>query len=316
MKANVNVNVTVTPRHARLSRREAALAMSGLALASANRVEAGGTPAAPRRVRRLFVDGEWGQIHARMARPEGRVRHPPIVCLHQTPLSSRMFASVLGELAVDRVAIAIDTPGYGESEPPPGPPEIADYARVLLAAVRLISSTRDSDSIDILGYHTGTIMGVEIARQQPAAVRRLVLSSMPVFDPARRAELLKSFEPDPITEDGAHILKPWKSGVAGRGPGQTMEMTHRNYTEKLRADPEKSYWALRALARYAIEDALPRLRQPILLLQSKDTLYEHAAKAKQLQPNAIIVERIDLGNGLFDVDPKGTAAAVLSFLNA
>ena len=53
-----------------------------------------------------------------------------------------------------------------------------------------------------------------------------------------------------------------------------------------------------------------RLAEPLLLED------EHAAKAKQLQPNAIIVERIDLGNGLFDVDPKGTAAAVLSFLNA
>jgi hypothetical protein len=29
-----------------------------------------------------------------------------------------------------------------------------------------------------------------------------------------------------------------------------------------------------------------------------------------------MVERADLGNGLFDVDPKGIASAVLSFLNS
>ena len=122
--------------------------------------------------------------------------------------------------------------------------------------------------------------------------------------------------PDPITEDGAHILKPWKSGIAGRGPGQTLEMTHRNYTEKLRADPQTSFWALQALARYPIEEALPKVMQLIMLLRSKDTLYDHAIAAKQLQPRIEIVERTDLGNGLFDVDPKGIATAVLSFLNS
>lgn len=267
------------------------------------------------RVRRVFVDGDWGQVHARVAQPLGPAKRPPILCLHQTPLSSRMFASVLGDLAVDRLAIAIDTPGYGESEAPPSPPEIADYARVLLGtALTLVGRT--ASSIDVLGYHTGTIMAVEMAIREPKRIRRLVLSSMPIFDPPRRAELLKGFVPDPITEDGAHILKPWKSGVAGRGPGQTLEMTHRNYSEKLRADPEKSYWALQALARYPVEEALPKVTQRILLLRSKDTLYDHALAARQLQPRIEMVERTDLGNGLFDVDPKGIAAAVLAFLNS
>jgi pimeloyl-ACP methyl ester carboxylesterase len=300
-----------------ISRREAALEIAGLAitrLGSSGSVEASPTNP-PSKAKRVFVDGLWGQIHARVATPSGRATKPPIVCLHQTPLSSRMFANILGELAVDRLAIAIDTPGYGESEAPPKPPEIADYARVLMAAATTLIGGPKGLPVDVFGYHTGTIMGVEMAIQQPKGVRRLATSSMPIFDPARRIELLKTFEPDPITEDGMHILKPWKSAVAGRGPGQTMEMTHRNYTEKLRSDPDKSYWALQALARYPIEEALPRVSQPIFILQSKDTLYDHPALAKRLQPRIEIVERVDLGNGLFDVDPKGIAAAVLRFLN-
>jgi pimeloyl-ACP methyl ester carboxylesterase len=300
-----------------ITRRQAAQGITGLALAALGPPESGASEPQPgASPRRVFVDGTWGQIHARVATPRGLATKPPIVCLHQTPLSSRMFASILGELAVDRLAIAIDTPGYGESMAPPGPPEIADYARVLLAAAQALSGRRPGAPVDILGYHTGTIMGVEMAIREPKSVRRLVLSSMPIFDPARRAELLETFVPDPITEDGLHILKPWKSAVAGRGPGQTLEMTHRNYTEKLRADPDKSYWALQALARYPIEDSLLGLTQPILILQSKDTLYDHAALARRLQPRIEIVERVDLGNGLFDVDPRGIAASVLSFLNA
>lgn len=298
-----------------VTRREATRRVATLALGTLALPASAAAPESKARVKRVFVDGAWGQVHARVAQPLGPARKPPIVCLHQTPLSSRMFATILADLAVDRVAIALDTPGYGESDPPPSPPEIGDYARVLFGAARALIE-RNPGPIDLLGYHTGTIMAVEMAIAEPKNVRRLVLSSMPVFDPARRAELLKGFVPDPITEDGAHILKPWKSGIGGRGPGQTLEMTHRNYTEKLRSDPEKSYWALQALARYRIEEALPRVTQPILLLRSKDTLYDHAVAAKQLQPRIEILERADLGNGLFDVDPKGIAAAVLSFLNS
>ena len=298
-----------------ITRRDAARSVAALALGTLALPASIAHAESRARVRRVFVDGPWGQVHARVAQPLRPARKPAIVCLHQTPLSSRMFANLLGDLAMDRMAVAIDTPGYGESDAPPSPPEIADYARVLLGAARTLIG-RTGDAIDVLGYHTGTIMAVEMALREPKSVRRLVLSSMPVFDPARRAELLKGFVPDPITEDGAHILKPWKSGIAGRGPGQTLEMTHRNYTEKLRADPQTSFWALQALARYPIEEALPKVMQPIMLLRSKDTLYDHAIAAKQLQPRIEIVERTDLGNGLFDVDPKGIATAVLSFLNS
>lgn len=298
-----------------ITRRDAARSVAALALGTLALPASAAAAESETKVRRVFVDGAWGQIHARVAQPLGPAKKPPIVCLHQTPLSSRMFANMLGDLAVDRVAIAIDTPGYGESDPPPSPPEIADYARVLLGAARTLIG-RTKGAIDVLGYHTGTIMAVEMAVREPKSIRRLVLSSMPIFDTTRRAELLKGFVPDPITEDGGHILNPWKSGIAGRGPGQTLEMTHRNYSEKLRADPEKSLWALQALARYPIEEALPKVTQPIMLLRSKDTLYDHALAAKQLQPRIEIVERTDLGNGLFDVDPKGIATTVLSFLNS
>ncbi len=50
------------------------------------------------RVRRLFVDGRYGQ-------------------LHQPPLSGRMFSELPPQLGRDRVVNAPDTPGYGEPEP-------------------------------------------------------------------------------------------------------------------------------------------------------------------------------------------------------
>jgi pimeloyl-ACP methyl ester carboxylesterase len=265
----------------------------------------------PGRVRRVFVDGPFGQIHARVARPAGRASKPALVCLHQTPLSSKMFAAALPYLATDRAAIAIDTPGYGESDAPATRPDIAGYASSLHAAARALTT---SSHFDLLGYHTGAVMAVEMALQEPSRVRRLVLASLPLFDPARRKELKAANTPDVPVEDGSHILKPWKSGVAARGPGQTLDLVHRTYVEKLRAEPLKSLWALDALFDYEIERALPRLTLPVTLLRSADSLKDHAEPARRLLPRATLVERLDLGHGLFDVDPEGLSRAILSAL--
>ncbi len=64
----------------------------------------------------------------------------------------------------------------------------------------------------------------------------------------------------------------------------------------------------------SLTQSLPKINQPILIVQSKDTLLDHAALAKRLPPRIRIEERIDLGNGLFYADPKSLASAPLAFL--
>lgn len=292
-------------RRAALRSVVASLALPRLAVSQSN-----GSKAV---VRRTFVDGPWGQVHARVAKPPGELNHPSLLLLHQTPLSSRMFSSVMPFLAHKRVVFAIDLPGYGESDTPHERPTIAGYGTALLDAARALGTT---SVFDVLGYHTGTVLATQMAIQEPKRVRRLVLASVPVFTKEERSNYLKSNKPEPLADDGTHILKPWKSGVAARGPGQTLEMIQRNYAEKLRSDPDKTLWALESLFEYEIEAALRQLKQHVLLLRSGDTLKDHASRAQALLSSPKLLERLDLSYGLFDVDPAGLAREILQFLDS
>ncbi|MCS7001854.1 MAG: alpha/beta hydrolase, partial [Dehalococcoidia bacterium] len=81
-------------------------------------------------VRRAYIDNVYGQLHYRYAFPE-RPTARPLICFHLSPGSGRMYAPLLAAMAIDRVALAPDTPGFGESDPPPAPPTIADYAHAM-----------------------------------------------------------------------------------------------------------------------------------------------------------------------------------------
>jgi hypothetical protein len=77
-------------------------------------------------LRRRYLDGRLGQLHLREARPaRGRLTKSPLVLLHQTPLSGRMFEQLLPLLAVDRLAIAVEASGEGPSCEPSRPSPIS-----------------------------------------------------------------------------------------------------------------------------------------------------------------------------------------------
>ncbi|MBK6598302.1 MAG: hypothetical protein IPG25_10625 [Proteobacteria bacterium] len=70
-------------------------------------------------VRRGYVDGRFGQMHYYIVTPAGATpKHAPIVFFHQNPKSGVEYEFLLSDLGRDRVAIAIDTPGYGGSDRP------------------------------------------------------------------------------------------------------------------------------------------------------------------------------------------------------
>lgn len=72
-----------------------------------------------------YADTAAGQVHFR------RVDGPgiPIILLHRTPISSSSFTRMLGFLAGRNRAIAMDTPGFGQSFRPSGSPSTLDYGR-------------------------------------------------------------------------------------------------------------------------------------------------------------------------------------------
>lgn len=259
--------------------------------------------------RRSFADTRWGQLHVRRAAPAAATgAHPPLVLLHMSPLSGRMFDAVQPRLAADRVVYAPDTPGYGDSDAPPSPPSLEDYADVLGRWIATLG-----EPVDLLGYHTGAAIAVEVARRFPDRVRRLVLVSVPLFPEDTKARL-RSAPPAALREDGSHLLEMWKSTMSVRPAAQSLEQVASTVADK--QAPAHSEWAIRALVDYPLAERLAAVAQPALIVRPKDSLWEGTAQAAKLLPGATLVDRPEWGYGLFDAAPDEIAALVRGHLDA
>src|SRR4030088_2628835 len=102
------------------------------------------------RVRRGYFESRYGQLHVHNAIPPGGgfEEGTSLLGLHHTTGSGRVFERFLALTGPDRSVYAPDTPGFGESDPPPSRPTISDYA----AAVGDFIDTMRFRQIDVLGY--------------------------------------------------------------------------------------------------------------------------------------------------------------------
>jgi pimeloyl-ACP methyl ester carboxylesterase len=268
------------------------------------------TPPGPR-MRRTYFETRFGQLHVHGAMPGGGGfdEATTLVCFHQSPMSGGVFKPLLQIMGRDRSVYAPDTPGFGESDAPTEAPSIADYAG---AMVDFLDAMRFR-KVDLLGYHTGSLIATEVALARPDLVRRVVLIAVPVLDAEERAAFARSPWPVPPAEDGSHVLAEWQRSVQWRGPGVTLEMLSRSCAEKLRNGPN-AWWGANAVMQYAARERLPLLKQPTLVLRPKDDLWEATARARTLLPAARFVDLPEFGFGLFDVAPQAVVDATSGFL--
>lgn len=261
-------------------------------------------------LRRAYLSGPFGQLHIRIAEPlQRRSKRPPLLLFHQTPLSGRMFEKLLPRLADRRVAIAVDTPGYGESDRPAQRPTLAAYGDAILAALAPAYGRR----FDLLGYHTGAAIAVDLAARR-REVRRLVLVSVPLFDAPRRAALLAQLDEgkEPFASDGSHLLGQWSGSFAAKAEAQSIEDIARLVAEKQR--PGRHYeWALRSAMELDLAPLLDAVRQPALVIAPHDGLEAGSAVAAA-RLRARLIDRPDWRYGLFDAAPAELAALINPFL--
>ncbi|MBP6514014.1 MAG: alpha/beta fold hydrolase [Steroidobacteraceae bacterium] len=262
-------------------------------------------------VRREFRDSRLGQVHLRKAAPltgAAQGARTPVVLLHQTPLSGRMFASLLPLLGTDRSVYALDTPGYGESAMPATRPTLEQYAQALGDVLESFG-----EPVDLVGYHTGAGLAVELARLYPARVRRLVLIAMPLLTDEQR-QRFATMEGQAIREDGSHLTEMWKASMGVKPAGQSIEQVAALVGEKQRPY-DRSEWALKSLAEVDLSPHIAALTQPVTFVRPKDGLWEHTARAAALKPGSRLVSREDWVYGLFDADPAGVAAVLRDSLD-
>ena len=111
---------------------------------------------------------------------------PVLVCLHPLPHDGQFFATAAPLLARRRPVLCPDYPAFGDSPPVPEPWTIEGWATVLASGLNSIPT---GNPIDLLGFHTGCLVAVEMALQEPERFGRLVLVDTPYFDPEQRRDL-------------------------------------------------------------------------------------------------------------------------------
>jgi pimeloyl-ACP methyl ester carboxylesterase len=261
-------------------------------------------------LRRAFVDGPFGQIHVWATPPvAGRA---PLVLLHPSPYSGAYYHALMSLMAPGRQLIALDTPGFGASAPPPGPITLGDYAGAFAAALEGLGVA--GPEVDVLGVHTGAMLAVELAVQQPERVRRLVLVGLPFQEPdARTAAFAPMAMAPTLAEDGAHLMTYWTIIAGARSKGVTLVQAQRKFADAMAALPQ-GWRAYEALSQYPAEARIPRVRQPVLLLLINEALRARTLAAAPLFSHAELIDLPDLDRDAFEVAPEVIARVTQDFL--
>jgi len=257
-------------------------------------------------VRRRFCDTRLGQVHVVEA---GAGAATPLLLLHQTPRSVDEFAEAIPLLAATRRVIAIDTPGYGCSDRVPGRPGIEDYAAAVLEVLDALGVERAV----VVGHHTGAVIAVELAAATPGRVERVVLSGPVYTDAEGRARLAGHFRQWTPSADGSHLLEKWRKFQEWLAQPALVQ---RLVVDLFRAG-ETSEQGHFAVAEYRMEERLPRLRCPALLLYATRDPFAAPAQSAPLARAFQPAREATIEAGLFVATeaPAAFARAVLDYVD-
>ncbi|MBI5178823.1 MAG: alpha/beta hydrolase [Nitrospinae bacterium] len=96
----------------------------------------------------------------------------PVLLLHGWGVSSEAFRPLFMRLAAHRAVRAIDFPGFGLSEPPPGVWGTEEYAEM----VKELLDAWNLPTVDILAHSFGARVALRLAAAHPKRVGRLALT--------------------------------------------------------------------------------------------------------------------------------------------
>jgi len=237
-------------------------------------------------IRKAYVDLPEGQLHYRyIAGSEGL----PVVFLHQTASSGRMWEKVMVQLTGAHPLYAFDTPGFGGSFDPPGAPGMVEYARWMLEAIDALGLER----VHLVGHHTGAAIAIELAARAPDRIATLAMIGPNPLTVEERAtfagKLGAAFRPG---RSGAYLLKNWEYLRTG-GADADIALLHAEMVDMLRAWAARPHayaavWGQDFAALYAC------IACPMLIMAAPDDiLFAFFERARRLRPDAaaLVLER-------------------------
>lgn len=244
-------------------------------------------------IERRYVRLDGGDLHYRRAG-----NGPPVIVLHSSPMSSVAMVPWIEALTVaEMTVLALDIPGYGQSDPlADAEPSIDNYAQRVLA----FADALGLDHFVIAGTHDGSKIALSVAIQAPDRVARLVMDGLDPHTADEMAPQLDHYTAPIVPQwHGGHLVETWHLVRAmftfrpwyNQTPHDRLDESvpplrdlHDMVFDMLRARPD---WGLltRAAFRYDGGAALTKLRVPaVLLAKEADPLHDHLGRLRAEAP--------------------------------
>ncbi len=259
----------------------------------------------------------------------------PLLLLHATPGTHRAFRYLLPLLAPHYRTIAVDTPGYGNSDPLPGDASIEAIARSMVALLDALALPR----AHVLGLHTGNKIAAALAADWPDRVERVVLAGQThslIVERAARDTAIRHlvdhyFPRFTASSDGAHLVRSWLMAHADVQSiwwpptllaGGSVASSDIEIAESMVIDHLLGWRSIvptyEAIFAFDLADAMRRIVAPTLVLELQPAEEIHFGAQAPLicaiMQRAQAVVLADCDASVFRTRPDLVANAVLPFL--
>jgi len=242
-------------------------------------------------MKRGYVDTPDGQMHYR----EDGAGPDTVVLIHQALRSSIEYRLVVPYLRDRARVISVDLMGYGDSDAPPQPYDIATHA----VRVHELLQQLNVENLCIVGHHTGGNVAIEVAAQFPEAVERVVLSGPAfVLDEGERNELvtkMSAIQYPTAAADGSHLMPIWNEGLTSsfdvpRIPSSEPELLADFFLEQIKVGPRRKEAHIAAFSHLAAP-ALAKVSAPILIIVGDEDMWvcRRWQEMLDVQPGARLV---------------------------
>lgn len=240
------------------------------------------------------VDGLECHIHssASQHRTQG---FPVFVLVHGMGMSHRYLNRLHSVLADVGNTYSIDLPGFGSTRTPGSRLSMSDYAGLL---AKVLSGLEVSNAV-LVGHSMGAQSVVELAIEQPELASHLVLIG-PAVDSARRSaseQALALFY-------NALMESPSLTG------GQLLDL--------MRCGPRWFHRELPVVMTYALEDRLPEVDHPVLVVRGEHDVVAPPLWSQRLadaNKSGRLLEITGHAHGVQHSAPGDVAAGILAFLD-
>ena len=250
-----------------------------------------------------------GAQQVRYVRRKGAEAGPgdaPIVVLHGWGAHLEAVGAILAALEGASDLVALDLPGFGESDPPPKAWDAGDYARFVIEFLDELGI----QSAHLVGHSHGGRVAIVLATDERERVERLLLVDSAGIRPKRTWRYRRRVAVAKLGRAVAAVGGPPGKRLQERMRARVASRDYLDASETMRG-------TFRAVIAEDLTDRLPRISAPTLLVWGEsddDTPLWMAHRMEELIPDAGLVVLEGAGHYSYADSPGQFRAVARRFL--